>query len=369
MGFFDLVRLDDSFLLLFFWPQRGPTFVLRPAARKQVRAAPPHLNSGIAAFNAAVLSTPKTSKSWLFTVPSGTIATTMPTFPCRPAAPPPLEAQRRGEAPRCRSALEGPVRRTAPPRLRSPLLFATFALALLTATACGSGGATKDDAPGCTKDTDCKADRICVSGTCQEPDPPGSSAPARPANVPPGSTPSAVRTVPPVKIPPIVTPTVVPTFPSPVAPVPPPTSSFRSVPESEWKPTLGPRLRIGAVVVHEVFEGPFGPSLTSLFVVTREGDDFFATVWADSRGYRNGPLANTGGTATKVPAVSFFDADGDGAFDALVMATYSPKGGGAEVFENVLLKWKGTSLLRIPGLETDIARLTSVAAVKSKLKK
>lgn len=194
---------------------------------------------------------------------------------------------------------------------------------------------------GCVKDTDCKGDRLCVAGQCQDAPATSSPAPTR-------------STVP---------------APPPPAPTPPPTSAFREVPEAEWKPALGPRLRRGAVVAHAVFEGPLGPSATTMFVVTREADQFHATVWVGGRGYRNSPLANNGGVATKIPAVSFFDADGDGKRDVLVMATYAPKGGGAAAYENVLLRWNGTALVRMHNLESTITGLDSVAAVRAALKR
>lgn len=243
---------------------------------------------------------------------------------------------------------------TLPGSARVFVLGLVLAASSLPAVGC-TGKAPDKDAPlGCTKDTDCKGDRVCAAGTCQD-----APADAKPGAVK-GDAPAQPPTGPqkPATIPPPA-----------VTPPPSSGSEFRAVPEAEWKPVLGPRLRIGAVVAHQVFEGPFGPSPKSMFVVTREGSDFYATVWADGHGYRHGPLANNGGSASKIPAVSFFDADGDGAQDALVMATYTPAGGGQDGYENVLLRWKGVSVFRLLALETGIARLESVAAIRAKLKR
>lgn len=212
--------------------------------------------------------------------------------------------------------------------------------ALAGAALAGCGKGPDGDAAGCTKDTDCKGDRVCVAGSCQEA-PAGAATTAKPAPPQPTAAPTTQA----------------------------PSSQARAVPEAEWKPVIGPRLRIGAVVAHQVFEVPFGPAPGSLFVVTREGADFYATVWGNGHGYRNGPLANNGGKATKIPAVAFFDADGDGTSDALVLATYTPQGGGPEAHDNVLLRWNGTSLVRMHNLETGIAGLESVAAIRAKLRR
>lgn len=222
-----------------------------------------------------------------------------------------------------------------------PLLAALIALCALPA--CGK--APDKEAPaGCTKDTDCKGDRLCIGGACQD-------APAGARSAVPTATQRAAATQ------------------SATAIQAPSSSPFRAVPEAEWKPLIGPRLRVGSVVAHQVFEVPLGPSARSLFVVTREADGFYATVWSDGRGYRNGPLANNGGKPSKIPAVSFFDADGDGTTDALVMATYTPQGASSDVFDNVLLRWNGTALVRMHNLENGIGGLESVAAIRAKLKR
>jgi hypothetical protein len=217
-----------------------------------------------------------------------------------------------------------------------PLLAAFFAVSGLAG--CAGKAPDKDAEQGCTKDTDCKGSRLCVVGRCQDA-PVKSAAPTATAAQAPTATQAAAA------------------------------GAFRAVPESEWKPLVGPRLRKGAVVIHTVFEGPIGPSPASLFIVTKEADGFHATVWADGRGYRNGPLANNGAKPSKIPAVAFFDADGDGAMDALVMATYTPEGAASDVFDNVLLRWNGTTLVRMHALENGIGGLDSVAAVRGKLKK
>lgn len=233
------------------------------------------------------------------------------------------------------------------------ILFAALAAgAALGTAACSDGLPEGEPGAGCLKDTDCKGDRVCVSGSCQEPAT-GKSAPS----VTPTPAPTPKKTASPAR-------TASDTGSGePSAPL------FRAVPESEWKPLLNSKQKPGAEVAHAVFEGPFGPSPKSMFVVTKEGDDFFATVWADGKSYREGPLANNGSAALRIPAVSFFDADGDGAPEALVIAKYAPKGGGPEGYDNVLLRWKNKGLVRMKDLEAQISSLESVGAIRAKLKR
>ena len=58
----------------------------------------------------------------------------------------------------------------------------TLSLVLLNlAACCGAAG----NAGGCTRDTDCKGDRVCTAGQCREPQPPSAPAPQpRPTSVP-----------------------------------------------------------------------------------------------------------------------------------------------------------------------------------------
>jgi hypothetical protein len=218
-------------------------------------------------------------------------------------------------------------------------------LGVSVAAGCTGKAPDKDAPAGCAKDTDCKGNRVCVSGSCQ--DAPAAAQSGSPAQAPATTRAPAATTSPSAE----------------------PSPAFRPLVATDWVPRIGKRLRVGAKVAHQVFEGPLGPSPRSIFVVTQEGEEFYATVWADDHGYRAGPLANNGGRASKIPAVSFFDADGDGAMDALVMATYIPAAGGPEHYDNVLLRWNGTALVRMVNLEPAIAGLESVAAIRAKLKR
>ncbi len=129
-------------------------------------------------------------------------------------------------------------------------------------------------------------------------------------------------------------------------------------------------MRPGSKLAHPVFEGPFGPSPKSLFAVTRRGDGTFhvLVMGDDGKAWPAGPLADPdGNTAAAVPAVSFFDANGDGSTDALVMATYHGPAGGKARNLNVLLTWTDQGMRRLLKLEPKIESLTSVAEVSQAL--
>lgn len=159
--------------------------------------------------------------------------------------------------------------------------------------------------------------------------------------------------------------------PTPTPPPPPaPASTFTKVDTSVWQPRLGPKMKAGSTVVHDVFEGPFGPSPRSLFAVTRRPDDTFwiYVMGDDGKSWPAGPCAEPGlDLAHKIVAVSFFDADGDGSLDALVMATYHDHRGHGPYHKNILLKWTSLGLRRLLHLEPKIKNLDSVAAIRRTL--
>lgn len=64
---------------------------------------------------------------------------------------------------------------------RAMRLLACLVLSM-TAALSGCCGMLSSDKDGCQKDSDCKGDRVCVEGTCQ--DPPGAGAAAQPAQQP-----------------------------------------------------------------------------------------------------------------------------------------------------------------------------------------
>ena len=145
---------------------------------------------------------------------------------------------------------------------------------------------------------------------------------------------------------------------------------FQSVEERAALGRLGPKMRPGAKLAHHVFEGPFGPSPKSLFAVVKrkEGTFFVLVMNDDGKAWPAGPLADPElNTAAGVTAVSFFDANGDGTTDALVMATYHGPRGGQARNVNVLLEWTDQGMRRLLKLEPKIESLTTVAAVKQKL--
>ena len=220
---------------------------------------------------------------------------------------------------------------------------AALGLGLVTALACDGGKKASTDpaAGGCTKDTDCKGERVCVKGVCSA-DTAGkgtATAAAKPAA------------------------TVVPS-------ATPPTSNFLAVDSAEWTPRLGPKMRPGSKVVHQVFAGPFAPSPQSLFSLQQRRDDTFWVVVMgdDNKSWPAGPLAEPKTyRADKIMAVSFFDADGDGKTNALVIARYI--GPTKTEYFNVLLKWTDQGLRRLLKIEPTIAKLESVQAVRQKLGK
>jgi len=206
--------------------------------------------------------------------------------------------------------------------------------------------ADKDNAPaGCQKDTDCKGDRVCVAGECAS----DTKAGAPKAKGAPSSSAKAV-----------------PAKAKPKAAGP----TFAPVKAEVYNPRLGPKMKAGSEIAHTVFEGPFGPSPKSLFAITKRKDaTFYVLVMGeDGKGWPAGPLAEPGvAHAHEVQAVSFFDADGNGTTDALVMATYISGRGGKAFNVNVLLKWTDLGMRRLLKLEPKIENLKSVAAVKKAL--
>ncbi|MBW2455640.1 MAG: VCBS repeat-containing protein [Deltaproteobacteria bacterium] len=145
---------------------------------------------------------------------------------------------------------------------------------------------------------------------------------------------------------------------------------FQSIDQAEAERRLGPKMKPGSKIAHHVFEGPFGPSPKSLFAVTkRTNGTFYVLVMGDDgKAWPAGPLADPElNTAAEVTAVSFFDANGDGTTDALVMATYhGPRGGKARNI-NVALKWTDQGMRRLLKLEPKIESLSSAAAVRQAL--
>ena len=194
---------------------------------------------------------------------------------------------------------------------------------------------------------------------------PGPSAPDR-APVASGGPPSPARQDPAPPAP------VQPEQPAPGAPAPlapaaapaptiaspqPAPAAFSPVEPSVWK------------MAHKVFEGPFGPSPRSLIaIIEREDETYWVLVVGDdNKSWPAGPLAEPGiDRATKVPAISFFDADGNGTTDLLVMAEYTV-GRGVVHYKNALLKWTPEGMRRLLKLEPSIYDLRSVADIKRKL--
>jgi len=138
-------------------------------------------------------------------------------------------------------------------------------------------------------------------------------------------------------------------------------AAVREVPAKEWTPKVGPKLPTGAVVAHKVFEG--WPNEKSLFVVTKEKGGFKARVM-DDRSYATGPFGLTGKEPHSVNAVSFFDVDGDGKTDAVIVATFGEKDDTAKY--NALLKWTGTSLEQMTALEKKLGVQETIADIKKK---
>lgn len=73
--------------------------------------------------------------------------------------------------------------------------------------------------------------------------------------------------------------------------------------------------------------------------------------------------------ANEIVAVSFFDADGDGSLDALVMANYWDRRRHGPFHKNLLVRWTNHGLRRLLHLEPKIESLTSMKAVRSKLRR
>jgi hypothetical protein len=227
-------------------------------------------------------------------------------------------------------------------------LAALSALAVLMITvACDDGGKAADDAAGCKKDRDCKGDRICEDGECvdaPDDDEPKKKKDKTKAAKDEGDAPVAEKE----------------TEAQP--------GGFSKVDQSAWGPRLGPKMKAGSKVVHEVFEGPFGPSPKALFAVTQvaDGSLFVLVMGDDGKGWPAGPLYEVGYKAEKVRAVAFFDADGDGTTDALVMADYGGPRGNPMV-QSALLRWTDQGLRRMLKLEPKLDGVESVAEARRRL--
>jgi hypothetical protein len=238
-------------------------------------------------------------------------------------------------------------------RVKCWLILATLVVGL------GAWGCDKDDAQsGCKKDTDCKGDRVCVDGACGDDDDDKSAAAEDEENEKKrkkkkkkkkkgkkkkgddGDEASASQ------------------------------GDFAPVDKDAAMARLGPKMKSGTKIAHQVFEGPFGPSPKSLFAVAQLPD---ASFWVyvmgdDGKNWPAGPMADPEVTmGMEVSAVSFFDANGDGTTDALLMAIYSSHRGKPIFNENVLLKWTSKGMRRLLKLEPKIKRLKSVAEVKKAL--
>lgn len=158
-----------------------------------------------------------------------------------------------------------------------------------------------------------------------------------------------------------------PPAPPPAAP-PAPVSAFTAVDSSVWMSRLGPKMKRGSKAAHTVFEGPFGPSPKTLFAVLENpNQQFFALLMGDDgKGWPAGPLHDDQLMAMKVLAVSFFDADGDGTTDALVvMRVHDSRGG--ETTSSALLRWTPLGMRRLLKLEPKIQGMASAEAIRRKL--
>lgn len=142
------------------------------------------------------------------------------------------------------------------------------------------------------------------------------------------------------------------------------TAKVRQVPSKEWIPKVGPKLPPGATVAHKVFEG--WPKEKSLFVITKEKDQYKARVF-DDRVYPTVSWGISGAKAKSINAVSFFDADGDGNPDAVVVATFDDKG--ANKTFNGMFKWTGTSIEPMQALADKVGVHDTIADIKKKLGK
>lgn len=186
---------------------------------------------------------------------------------------------------------------------------------------------------------------------------------SRPAPVAPAPVPVSPAPAPFTPAPAPVTPTPIPIEPPRAQP------TFSLVAEAVYIPRLGPKMKLGSKVAHQVFEGPFGPSGRSLIaVIQKEDSSFWVTVLGeDNKAWPAGPLADPEAEmGLRVPAVSFFDADGNGSTDMLVLAEYH-LGPQRTQFKNALLKWTPQGLRRLLDLEPSIRDLSSVKSVRKAL--
>ncbi len=245
---------------------------------------------------------------------------------------------------------------------------------LLSQPACEQPSPASDDDSGETKKKKKKGKKKKKKKDEDEDEDRGPSdegAPAPPEPPPPPPAPAPVPLPPP---------------PAPAPPAPPPSggnnapsggsnaaaATFEAVAEGEWVSRLGPKMKAGSHVAHTVYRGPFGPSPRSLFAVVKHDDEtYHAMIMGDdNKGWRAGPLAEPGiDMPDKVVAVSFFDADGDGTTDALVMARYTNPAGRVRItyYKNALIKWTSMGPRRMLNIEGRIRSLESVAAVRKAL--
>jgi hypothetical protein len=229
--------------------------------------------------------------------------------------------------------------------MKGLIVAATLSLGLVLTSGCDKKDAASS---GCEKDTDCKGDRVCIDGACRADDGDEDGPKKKRKREDRESIEDTVGAKP------------AKTSPSP----------FQEAEQAAATTRLGPKLKAGSKVAHTIFEGPFGPSPRSLFAVTKRADEtlYVVVMGEDGKAWPAGPLADPDAfQAHEVTAVSFFDADGDGTTDALVMATYSPLRAGKPFNINVLLTWTEQGMRRLLKLEPKIAHLASVADVKRAL--
>ncbi|MEZ4442269.1 MAG: hypothetical protein R3B72_24455 [Polyangiaceae bacterium] len=190
--------------------------------------------------------------------------------------------------------------------------------------------------------------------------------PPRPAPIAVAPPPAPVAVAPrpaPIAVAPPPAPVPAPVF-VPPPPPPPAAPTFVGVAEGEWIPRLGPKMKAGSRVAHQVFKGPFGPSPQSLFAVIIKESQFHCMVMGDdNKSWPAGPLHDDFWLAHTVLAVSFFDADRDGTLDALVMMKIEDAAGTPGSF-NALLRWTNMGLRRMLNLEGRIQEANSVAKVR-----
>jgi hypothetical protein len=155
-------------------------------------------------------------------------------------------------------------------------------------------------------------------------------------------------------------------------PTPQPASgSYHALSESEFKPILGPRLKVGSLVAHQVFQGPFGPTADSVFTVYKLNDQFHGIVVSNGKGWSSPNLGESTYVAEQIPAVTFMDVDGDGADEAIVLATFTTGVGSVRAAfpSNAVLKWTGTEVKRLGWAEKKIETMTTAAECRQALRR